>query len=377
MNFSDLSAHLVEIYIAAGALVASVVAFFVVRSRKSSEALPPAAKPAPQAEFQVETAAPVAPAMATPPAKLPPPSGLELGLGKTRKSFWDRLGKFLHLAPGQVLSNAEWDEIEEALLAADVGVTTSALLMGKVRERFKTDSAQGLRSLFTQEGQQLFMGMSHGKPELRADTKPLVISVVGVNGAGKTTTIGKLSALFAAEGKKVLIAAGDTFRAAAITQLKTWADRTGSDFVTGREGGDPGAVSFDALTAAKARGADIVLFDTAGRLHTKTNLMDELVRVHKVMKKVIADAPHETWLVIDGTLGQNSVRQAREFSKVLPVTGVVITKLDGTAKGGAVFSIVNELKLPIRFIGLGEKAEDLVSFEPEPFVDAILNPKAV
>jgi fused signal recognition particle receptor len=159
--------------------------------------------------------------------------------------------------------------------------------------------------------------------------------------------------------------------------LKTWAERVGADFVTGREGGDPGAVSFDALTAAKAREVDVVLFDTAGRLHTKTNLMDELVRVHKVMKKVIPEAPHEIWLVIDGTLGQNSVQQAREFSKALEVTGVVVTKLDGTAKGGAVFSIVNELKLPIRYIGLGEKAEDLLPFEPKPFVEAILNPKSV
>ncbi len=359
----DLSAHLVEIYFAAGALFTALVSLsFFFRSKSKKKALPSA--PVSTGEIKAETL-------------VVAPSGLELGLGRTRKSFWDRLGKYLHLAPGQTLSSVEWNEIEDALLAADVGVTTSALLTGKVRERFKVESALGLRSLFTQEGEFLFTGLTHGKPEMKAETKPFVISVVGVNGAGKTTTIGKLSKLFADDGKKVLIAAGDTFRAAAISQLKTWAERTDSDFVTGREGGDPGAVSFDALTAAKARGADVVLFDTAGRLHTKTNLMDELVRVHKVMKKVIPEAPHETWLVIDGTLGQNSVQQAREFSKALNITGVVITKLDGTAKGGAVFSIVNELKLPIRFIGLGEKAEDLVSFEPKPFVDAILNPKAV
>ena len=374
MDLSQLSAYLVEIYIAAGVVGTALVAWFFVARAKRTSLPPPLFTP----EVETgETAAPAEPAAApvvsAPP---PPPSGFELGLGKTRKGFWDRVGKFLHLAPGQQLTNAEWDEIEEALLAADVGVTTSALLMGKVRDRFKTEGAQGLRSLFTQEGQRLFSGVQHGAPDLGTD-KPRVISIVGVNGAGKTTTIGKLAHRFQAEGKKVLVGAGDTFRAAAILQLKTWADRVGTDFVTGREGGDPGAVAFDSLSAGKARGMDVVLFDTAGRLHTKSNLMDELVRVHKVMKKVMPEAPHETWLVIDGTLGQNSVQQAREFSKILPVTGVVITKLDGTAKGGAVFSIVNELKLPIRFIGVGEKVEDLIPFEPKPFVDAILNPSAV
>lgn len=377
MDLSQLSAHLVEIYIGAGVVGTALVAwFFVARAKRPSLPPPPKTPQAPTPKTAEPAAAPQPEVKPVAPTIPRPPSGLELGLGKTRKGFWDKVGKFLHLAPGQTLSNAEWDEIEEALLAADVGVTTSALLMGKVRDRFKTDGALGLRSLFTQEGQGLFSGLQHGIPQL-ADHKPTVISIVGVNGAGKTTTIGKLAHRFMAEGKQVLIGAGDTFRAAAILQLKTWADRVGTDFVTGREGGDPGAVAFDSLTAGKARGKDIVLFDTAGRLHTKSNLMDELVRVHKVMKKVMPEAPHETWLVIDGTLGQNSVQQAREFSKALPVTGVVITKLDGTAKGGAVFSIVNELKLPIRFIGVGEKVEDLVPFEPKPFVDAILNPSAV
>ena len=164
----------------------------------------------------------------------------------------------------------------------------------------------------------------------------------------------------------------DTFRAGAISQLKVWADRTGAQFVTGREGADPGAVAFDSVTAAKARGLDVVLLDTAGRLHTKANLMEELKKIHRVVKKVIPEAPHETWLVIDGTLGQNSVIQAKEFQKAIPLTGVIITKLDGTAKGGAVLAIAAELKLPIRYIGIGESVEDLTPFEPKAFVDAIL-----
>jgi fused signal recognition particle receptor len=377
----DLSAYYVEIATALGVLVTFLTLVGLwLRGRSAAHKLSPAKEVI--AVPKNEAATSLTPGLSAlelgePPAEgvAPVETGLEQRLGKTRKSFWDRMGKFLKLTPGHALTDSEWDEIEEALLLADVGVQTSATLMGKVKERLKLESALGLRTLFTQESEQLFGGLPHGRLDL-SKAHPLVISIVGVNGVGKTTTIGKLAALFASEGKKVLIGAGDTFRAAAITQLKTWSDRASSDFVTGREGGDPGAVAFDALTAAKARGMDVVLFDTAGRLHTKSNLMEELKRVHKVMKKVIPEAPHETWLVIDGTLGQNSVQQAREFTKMVDVTGVVVTKLDGTAKGGALFSIVNELKLPIRFIGLGEKAEDLVPFEPKPFVDAILNPKA-
>jgi len=235
---------------------------------------------------------------------------------------------------------------------------------------------KNLRDLIEEESLTLFAGLPHGTARLwdmlGENVKPMVVSIVGVNGVGKTTTIGKLAQLFARDGKKVLLGAGDTFRAAAISQLKIWADRTGADFVTGREGADPGAVAFDSVTAGKARGADVVLLDTAGRLHTKSNLMEELKKVHRVVKKVIPDAPHEVWLVVDGTLGQNSIAQAREFQKTLELTGVIITKLDGTAKGGAVLAIASELRLPIRFIGVGEQAEDLIPFEPKPFVEAIL-----
>jgi fused signal recognition particle receptor len=195
---------------------------------------------------------------------------------------------------------------------------------------------------------------------------------VGVNGVGKTTTVGKLSAYFSGQGRTVLLGAVDTFRAGAIAQLKVWAERTGSQFVTGREQADPGAVAFDAVTAGKSRGVDVVLLDTAGRLHTKDNLMEELKKIHRVVKKVIPDAPHERWLVLDGTAGQNSVRQAQEFHEALGLTGIIVTKLDGTAKGGVVFSIASDLKLPIRFIGVGEAQEDLISFAPKPYVEALL-----
>ncbi|MBY0369922.1 signal recognition particle-docking protein FtsY, partial [bacterium] len=176
------------------------------------------------------------------------------------------------------------------------------------------------------------------------------------------------------DGKKVLLGACDTFRAAAVEQLRVWAERSGTEFVAGREGADPGATAFDAISAGKSRGMDVVLLDTAGRLHTKTHLMDELKRVHKVMQKVIPDAPHEIWMVVDGTLGQNSLAQAKQFHEALGLTGVVVTKLDGTAKGGAVLSLVSELNIPVRFIGVGEKATDLLPFEPKAFAKALLSP---
>ena len=231
--------------------------------------------------------------------------------------------------------------------------------------------------MIQEESEGLFSGLQHSLLPTESWPKPYVISIVGVNGAGKTTTIGKLAHRFTSGGKTVLIGACDTFRAAAISQLKVWADRAGTQFVTGREGADPGAVAFDSVTAGKARNLDVVLLDTAGRLHTKTNLMDELKKVDRVIKKVIPEAPHETWLVLDGTTGQNALQQAREFQKILALTGVVITKLDGTAKGGAILAVASELKLPIKFIGIGEAIEDLIPFEPRPFIQAILGEPAI
>ncbi len=291
-------------------------------------------------------------------------------LAKTRGALLSRLS--LLARSDSNLQAAEWAEVEEALLGGDVGIQTATLLLDKVRGRLNGNGGGSIKDLIREESAGLFDGLAHGLPALSLIPKPYVISIVGINGVGKTTTIGKLARYFTDQGKTLLLGAGDTFRAAAISQLKVWADRVNAQFVAGREGGDPGAVAFDAVTAAKARGIDIVLLDTAGRLHTKANLMEELKKVHRVVKKVLPEAPHEIWLVIDGTLGQNSVQQAKEFQKVLELTGVIVTKLDGTAKGGAILTIASELKLPIRFIGVGEAVEDLIPFEPKPFVDAIL-----
>lgn len=304
------------------------------------------------------------------PAPVPVPDGITEKVARTRTGLLQKLGGFFS---SKSLNEAEWLTLEEALLQGDVGVPTTQLLIENLKTRLKeAGNDRDLKSLMVEEGQRLLGSVEHGTKSLALNAKPFVVSIVGVNGVGKTTTIGKLAQRYTEEGKTVLLGAGDTFRAAAISQLKVWADRTGAQFVTGREGGDPGAVAFDSITAAKARGIDVVFLDTAGRLHTKTNLMEELKKIHRVMKKVIPEAPHETWLVIDGTLGQNSVHQAREFQKALDLTGVIVTKLDGTAKGGALLAIASELKLPIRFIGLGETAADLVPFEPKPFVEAIL-----
>ncbi len=294
-------------------------------------------------------------------------------LRKTRGSLFDRVSQLLNGSGDAQLSTENWELLEEILLQADVGYATSQHLLNDAKQKLLERKSGELKSVLQEVTGSLFNSLNCGKLELSNSPKPLVISVVGINGAGKTTTIGKLAQQLKNDGKEVLLGAVDTFRAGAISQLKVWADRTGAQFVTGREGADPGAVAFDSVTAGKARGVDVVLLDTAGRLHTKSNLMEELKKVHRVIKKVIPEAPHETWLVVDGTLGQNSVIQAKEFKNALDLTGVIITKLDGTAKGGAVFSIASELKLPIRYIGVGESIEDLTPFEPKAFVDAILS----
>ncbi|NBX68037.1 MAG: signal recognition particle-docking protein FtsY [Proteobacteria bacterium] len=266
-----------------------------------------------------------------------------------------------------------WDEFEEILLGADIGFGTTQLLLEKAREQIKNKKDKNIIDVLRDACLSLFDSCAVSeKPISVLKPKPLVISLVGINGAGKTTTVGKLAQKYRDTGKTVLLGAIDTFRAGAISQLKVWADRTDSQFVTGREGADPGAVAFDSVTAAKSRGIDVVLLDTAGRLHTKANLMEELKKIYRVVKKVIPEAPHETWLVIDGTLGQNSVVQAKEFQKALDLTGVIVTKLDGTAKGGAILAIAAELKLPIKFIGVGETVEDLNPFDSRAFIEAIL-----
>lgn len=302
----------------------------------------------------------------------------DTALRRTRDAMAGALAAFWGGKPS--LTPAQWDEIEEALLMADLGVSTSQKFLGQLKQKLASKdsgspamTADDLVSI----GRGLLGTLDHGAPSLEGRPRPTVISIVGVNGVGKTTSVGKLANWYRRQGKTVLLGAADTFRAAATEQLRVWAERSEAQFVSGREQGDPGAVVFDALTAAKARNIDVVLIDTAGRLHTKVNLMEELARVHRVMQKVIPDAPHEVWLVLDGNLGQNSVRQAKEFAGVLPLSGVIVTKLDGSAKGGALFSITSDLNIPIRFLGLGESVDDLVPFQPEEFVKALVAPVTV
>ncbi|MBI1859626.1 MAG: signal recognition particle-docking protein FtsY [Deltaproteobacteria bacterium] len=295
-----------------------------------------------------------------------PASGFNRPLEKTRSSLAAKLSQFLR--SDRQLDQAVWEGLEEALLTSDVGVSTTQRLLGAVKGRATGQDTTALRSLLVDEAIKLF-------PSGRTfpiEPRPLVISIVGVNGAGKTTTIGKLCARFSREGKNVLVGAADTFRAAATEQLKVWAQRAGADFVSGREGADPAAVAFDSVSAGKARGKDVVIIDTAGRLHTKENLMEELKKVHRVIKKVMPEAPHEVLLVLDGTTGQNALAQARQFSSDLGVTGLIVTKLDGTAKGGAVLGICSELAVPVRFVGVGEKSEDLIDFNDRQYVEALL-----
>ena len=359
-----------ELWLGLAALVITllVAGFFVFRRRPT---LPTPGETKTEAKLP-EAQTPLV--VVTPPAEKTEPvvPGLAEKLGKTRGSLLGKLGRFVGIGAGIEIPKAEWEGLEEALLEGDVGMTTTTLLLERMKKRVPQNRDRDLKELLVEETESLISGLPHGISN-KDWPKPYVISVVGVNGAGKTTTIGKLAHQLQGDGKKVLLGACDTFRAAAIGQLKVWAERSQAQFVTGREGGDPGAVAFDAISAGKARGMDVVLLDTAGRLHTKANLMEELKKVHRVMKKVMPEAPHETWLVVDGTTGQNAVNQAREFQKALDLTGIIITKLDGTAKGGAILAIASELKLPIKLIGVGEGLGDLIPFEPHAFVKAILN----
>ncbi len=300
-----------------------------------------------------------------------PGSAIWRGLARTRQQFGSALGA---LFGGGALDEALFESLEEALISADVGVRVSRELTDALRERAKREgmeTAEALRDTLAESLKTLLKQHSSDLLEGPPDS-PCVILVVGVNGSGKTTTIGKLAARFSGEGKKVMLGAGDTFRAGAIDQLRVWAERAGADIVAHEEGGDPAAVLFDALDAAKARSCDVVLCDTAGRLQSKGPLMDELAKVNRVVGKAVEGAPHEVLLVLDATIGQNAVSQARIFGEVTGVTGVVLTKLDGTARGGVVIAVAAELGLPVKFIGVGEKTEDLRPFDADSFVEAIL-----
>jgi fused signal recognition particle receptor len=300
---------------------------------------------------------------------------LKRGIEKTREGL---LGRIEEAVTGKKKIDAELlEELEFTLLGADLGmvVTTQVLdsIRGKVARR-EVDDAGRLKDLIRDE----LLGVLERaeRPLTDLGQGPAVILVVGVNGAGKTTTIGKLAHRFRAEGRTVMLAAGDTFRAAAIEQLEVWGERTGTDVIRQKQGSDPSAVLFDAVSSAKTRGVDVLIADTAGRLHTKDNLMAELEKIRRTVKRVLPEAPHETLLVLDATTGQNGLEQARKFTATAGVTGIVLTKLDGTAKGGVAIAISRELDLPIRFIGVGEQASDLLPFDAKAFVDSLLNQEA-
>lgn len=298
--------------------------------------------------------------------------------------FFDKIKKGLERTKKSLIKNIETvvigyakidedflDDLEAVLLSGDLGVRTTDYLMRQIRRGVTEGRISDTREVMPYM-QKLVADMLREEPKAPEEPHhPEVWLIVGVNGVGKTTTIGKLSSQLHKEGKKVLLAASDTFRAAASEQLTIWAERTGADIVKHAEGADPAAVAFDAVSAAKARGADIVLIDTAGRLQTKVNLMEELKKISRVVKKVVPDAPHQTLLVLDATTGQNAVSQAKSFGEIVPLTGVVLTKLDGTAKGGIAVAIMDELKLPVLYIGVGEGIEDLQAFDANAFVDAI------
>jgi fused signal recognition particle receptor len=300
---------------------------------------------------------------------------LDKGLEKSKESFFSKLGKAI--VGKSTVDDDVLDNLEEILVTSDVGVETTLKIIERIQERVARDKYVGTseldRILKEEVGALLTESNSLDQKdfEIPAGKKPYVIMVVGVNGVGKTTTIGKLSSQFKKQGKSVLLGAADTFRAAAVEQLKLWGQRVGVPVVAKGMNTDPSAVAFDAVTEGVNTNADIVIVDTAGRLHTKVNLMNELTKIKRVMQKVIPDAPHEVLLVLDGSTGQNAIIQAREFTKATEVTALAITKLDGTAKGGVVIGISDEFKIPVKYIGVGEKADDLQVFNKTEFVDSL------
>lgn len=294
---------------------------------------------------------------------------LKNGLKKTRESITQKVDQLL-VSFGKI-DDDMFDELEEILITSDIGVETSEKIIETLRERVKKDKITDSREVKRLLKEELYKILGSETEGLRLNTKPSIIIVIGVNGVGKTTSIGKICNLLCQQGKKVMVAAGDTFRAAAIDQLEIWADRAGVDIIRHKEGSDPSAVVYDAIAASKSRGHDVIVCDTAGRLHTKKNLMEELKKIFRVVQRELPDADIETLLVLDATTGQNAVSQARNFTEAVGVSGLVLTKLDGTAKGGIVISIKSQLNIPVKFIGVGEQIDELQPFNPGEFIDAL------
>jgi fused signal recognition particle receptor len=349
-----------------------------------------AAEPAPQAQAAAEgtraratppppprTGASPEPPKSSPGHPPPPPSarakkdvaGLRKGLSAARGGF---IAKLSALFQGKKeIDPAILEQVEEVMLASDVGPKTTQAILARLRDSLAKNELRDSDAVWEALRAEALRILSIGGGAIRTAAKPTVVLMVGVNGVGKTTTIGKLATRYTAAGKKVLLGAGDTFRAAAVQQLEVWGKRVGAEVVRGKEGADPGAVAFDATSKAKEAGADLLLVDTAGRLHTKLPLMDEIKKVRKTIAKAMEGAPHETLLVLDATTGQNALQQATLFKEALDLTGLVLTKLDGTAKGGIVLGICDELGLPVRYVGLGERPEDLREFHADEFVEAL------
>ena len=295
---------------------------------------------------------------------------IKAGLTKTRQNLQSTLGGIFAEFHG--IDDDFYDELEESLILADLGVETAVKAVEQLREKVNMEHMKDAETVRGALKDILVDMLRVGKEEMSLNTTPSIILVIGVNGVGKTTTIGKMASQFKAQGKKVLLCAADTFRAAAADQLEIWSQRAGVDIVRQHEGADPAAVVFDAISAAKARKADIILCDTAGRLHNKQNLMNELGKISRIINRELPDADKEVLLVIDGTTGQNGLMQAKQFQEIAGVTGMVLTKLDGTAKGGIVIAVADSLQIPVRYIGVGEGIDDLMPFEPRDFVDALI-----
>ena len=300
---------------------------------------------------------------------------LDKGLEKTKKGLFDKLSRAI--AGKSRVDDDVLDGIEDALIASDVGVDTTLKIIDMLEERVARDKYMNTAELYSILKEEMMSLLEvdgkEGAPVFDFSKKPYVIMVVGVNGVGKTTTIGKLAANLKASGKKVMLGAADTFRAAAVDQLVIWSERAGVPIVKQKMGADPASVAYDTVTSALAQDVDVVLIDTAGRLHNKINLMNELTKIRNVMRKVVPDAPHEVLLVLDGSTGQNAFVQAREFTKATDVTALAVTKLDGTAKGGVVLGIADQFNIPVKFIGVGEGIEDLQIFDKKAFVDSLFD----
>lgn len=302
---------------------------------------------------------------------------LDKGLEKTKQSFFSKISKAI--AGKSTVDSEVLDELEEALIMGDVGVSTTIEIIKRIEDRVARDKFLGTSEL-NRILQEEMMNILTDAPNLEyqnfnlpADKKPYVILIVGVNGVGKTTTIGKLAYNFKRNGKKVVLGAADTFRAAAVDQLNIWSERVGVDIVKKEMGSDPASVAFDSVNSGVAKGADVIIIDTAGRLHNKAHLMDELSKIKRVIQKVIPDAPHDVMLVLDGSTGQNALEQAKQFTQATDVRSLAITKLDGTAKGGVVLAIAHQFKIPVKYIGVGEKMEDLQVFNKYEFVDSLFS----